>query len=406
MKLPQIITNLNETDAYKFSMMQAIYHQFNGDRVVWSFKCRNPEVKFTPEMIAEIRAQVDAYCNLTFRSTDLILLKDKLPWLKDDFIDFLKLWHPVRKEILINEGNIRAYNDCGLAIEAHGTWLNTSMYEIAILAIVSEVYFAFKYGEGAKDTEVMEKTFEKIAGIESGKYDLGAWSEFGLRRRYSGKTQDMIIKAFVDKKVKGFVGTSNVALAIKYGVKAVGTQAHEFIMAVGQGHHEYNPAYSNLFALKSWVKEYQTDNGIALTDTITTDCFLRDFNKHYAAVFSGVRHDSADPYAWGEKMIQHYVNLGIDPTTKTLLFSDSLDFEKATNLKKYFEGRAKVAFGIGTNISCPLDGASLNIVMKLTEVNGSPVAKISDAPGKSMCKDNAYVDYLNRCIDWRIAHER
>ena len=181
--------------------------------------------------------------------------------------------------------------------------------------------------------------------------------------------------------------------------------AHEWIMCAGQGNHKHNPAYSNWFALDAWVKEYGVLNGTALTDTITTDCFLRDFQLTYATLYSGVRHDSGDPFVWGDKMINHYKSLGIDPHTKTLLFSDSLDFERATKIYKYFKDKAHVAFGIGTFIANDTDDEPLNIVMKVTKCNGQDVAKISDTAGKGMCKNADYVDYLNRCIKWRLEHE-
>ena len=182
--------------------------------------------------------------------------------------------------------------------------------------------------------------------------------------------------------------------------------AHEWIMCVGQGNHKHNPAYSNWYAMDSWVKEYGVLNGIALTDAITTDCFLKDFQLTYATLFSGVRHDSGDPIEWGEKMIEHYKSLGIDPKTKTLLFSDSLDFEKATKIRRYFKDKAQVAFGIGTYIANDTDVPALNIVMKTTYCNGMDVAKVSDCAGKGMCKNDAYVEYLNRCINWRMENER
>ena len=147
-------------------------------------------------------------------------------------------------------------------------------------------------------------------------------------------------------------------------------------------------------------------NGIALTDAITTDCFLRDFQLTYATLFSGVRHDSGDPFEWGEKMIAHYEKLGIDPASKTLLFSDALDFEKANALCNYFNGRVKVAFGIGTYISNDTDVPALNIVMKTTACNGMDVAKISDTRGKGMCKNPDYVEYLQRCINWRMENDK
>lgn len=404
MKLDPIITSLIETDQYKINMLQVFWSQFNRDRTRWAFKCRNEDVKFTPEIVAEIREQIDHYCSLTFKKDELEWLQKNLPWLKPSFIDFLRFWHPWRDEIFINEGDVQAYNRCGLAIECYGPQMNVSMYEIPILAIVAEVYYSFTYGVGAKDIEFQKRTIQKFEDLKSKKYDIGFFSEFGLRRRYSKSMQDWLIKYLVDQKVPGFVGTSNVYLAKKYGCKATGTMAHEMVQLLG-GHHEYNPAYANKFVMKAWVKEYETDNGIYLTDCITTDCFLKDFTKTYANLFSGVRHDSADPIEWGEKIISHYEKLGIDPKTKTLLFSDSLDFEQATKIKKHFEGRCKIAFGIGTWLACDCGIPALNIVHKMVECNGAPVAKISDAQGKLMCRDDEYVDYLKRCIDWRLRHE-
>ena len=430
MKLKPIIVSLLETDAYKFSMGQVVFHNFSRYTTTWSFKCRNKNVRFTDDMVEEIKSQIAHYCSLRFSEDELEWLKERLPWIHSDYIDFLRLWHPFIDEIHINEPGMESYNDCGLAIEARGTWLNTSMYEIAILAIVNEVYFAFTYGIGSRDEEFKERTIEKfnlfenqsevdkIASQYSGTpafiekldeyakthYSPFTFSEFGMRRRYSHTMQDWLIGYIVGKNIDGFVGTSNVYLAKKYGVKAVGTQAHEYFMAF-QGNFELNPAYSNKFALHYWVKEYETDLGIALTDTLGTEVFLKDFTKTYAKLFSGVRHDSGDPYEWGETMISHYSNLGFNPSEKTLLFSDSLNFEKASKLQKHFQGRANVAFGIGTYLSCPFED-SLNIVFKMTECNGSPVAKLSNTPGKGMCRDEKYVKYLQRCIDWRLMHGR
>lgn len=404
MKLDPIITSLLETDQYKVNMQQVVLHQFNKDVVKWCFKCRNADVKFTPEMISEIKEQIAHFCTLRFTDEERSWLKKTLPWLTQDYIEFLKHWRPDPSEIFVNDMFNHVYNSCGLTIEARGPWLNTMMYEIPILAIVNEVYFAFKYGVGAKESEFIEKTVEKIAKLTSGELDIGIFSEFGLRRRYSKKMQDYLIKYLADKKAEGklpgFVGTSNLFLAKKYNVKPVGTMAHEMFLGL-EGHHEYNPAYVNMLVMKAWVKEFQTDNGTILTDAITTDCFLRDFNKTYATLFSGARHDSGDPIEWGEKMIAHYKSLGIDPTTKLLLFSDSLNFEKAAKIKAHFDGKCKVAFGIGTFLSNPLNDP-LNIVMKTTECNGAPVAKLSDVEGKGMCNSEEFIAYLRRAIEWRL----
>lgn len=398
--MERIITSLLETDAYKFSMGQAIYHQFSDFKTTWSFKCRNEDVHFTKEMVDEIKRQLLLYTELRFKEDELEYLHN-ITWIKGSYVDFLRLWKPRYEDFTITTDA-----DCGLSIETKGTWLNTSMYEIPTLAIVNEVYFRMAYDYDHLMDSFRERLDAKIAKLEAGEYDLAAFSEFGMRRRLSGEAQDLAVKRLKEANLGNsvFVGTSNVYLAKKYGIKAVGTMAHEWIMCVGQGNHKHNPAYSNWYALDAWVKEYGVLNGTALTDAITTDCFLKDFQLTYATLFSGVRHDSGSPFDWGDKMIAHYESLGIDPKTKTLLFSDSLDFERATAIKKYFDGRAKIAFGIGTFIANDTDAPALNIVMKTTACNGMDVAKISDVEGKGMCKNPDYIHYLERCINWRMTH--
>lgn len=405
MKLNQIITSLLELDLYKLSMGQAIYHQFSDYKTTWTFKCRNKDVRFTREMVEEIREQIKAYCQLKFTEDELAYI-DSIKWMKGSYVDFLRLWQPRYEDFEITDDA-----ECGLSIETKGTWLNTSMYEIPVLAIVNEVYFRMQYDYDELLESFKQRLDEKYEALRSGHWYVGTFSEFGLRRRLSAEAQELVVEKFShlnDTKhcSSTFVGTSNVYLAKKYGVTPVGTMAHEWIMCVGQGNHRHNPAYSNWYALDAWVKEYGVLNGTALTDTITTDCFLKDFQLTYATLFSGVRHDSGDPIEWGEKMISHYKGLGIDPTTKTLLFSDSLNFEEADKIYRHFNGKTKVAFGIGTYLSNDTCVTPLNIVMKTTVANGQDVAKLSDVKGKGMCKNPEYVDYLQRCIDWRMQHEK
>ena len=402
MVLHPIITSLLETDMYKFSMGQCIYHQYSDYKTTWSFKCRNTDVHFTHEMVEEIKAQIRAYCGLRFTEEELEYL-NAVKWMKGSYVDFLRLWQPRYEDFVITEDA-----PCGLTIETFGTWLNTSMYEIPALAIVNEVYFRMAYNYEELLNSFERRLDEKINLLKDGTYKLGLFSEFGLRRRLSAQAQELAVRKLNENQYPGskFVGTSNVYLAKKYGITPVGTMAHEWIMCVGQGNHKHNPAYSNWYALDAWIKEYGILNGTALTDAITTDCFLRDFQLTYATLFSGVRHDSGNPFEWGEKMIHHYEKLGIDPKTKTLLFSDSLDFERANEIAAYFKGRVKVAFGIGTYISNDTDEPALNIVMKTTKCNGMDVAKISDTAGKGMCKNPEYVEYLQRCISWRMENDR
>lgn len=399
--MEQIINSLLENDLYKFSMGQAIYHQFSDYKTTWSFKCRNEGIYFTEEMVEEIKRQIKLYCNLHFTEDELDYL-NHIRWLKGSYIDFLRLWHP-----RFEDYEIKHEGEKGLTIETKGTWLNTSMYEVPTLAIVNEVYFRMSYDMAKLEEEFKEKLEKKIADLRSGKYNIGSFSEFGLRRRLNQKMQDLAIRELGNNNYPDscFIGTSNVYLAKKYNLTPVGTMAHEWVQAVGQGNHKHNPAYSNWYMMDAWIKEYGILNGIALTDTITTDCFLKDFQLTYATLFYGVRHDSGDPFIWGEKIISHYESLNIDPKNKTLLFSDSLDFKKASSIYAYFKDRCKVAFGIGTYISNDTQIPSLNIVMKITKCNGSDVAKLSDVEGKGMCKNPNYIDYLQRCIKWRMNNE-
>ena len=409
MKFKPIITSLLDTDFYKFTMGQVILHQYPSLQVTWTFKCRNEDVFFTPEMVEEIREQIKAYCNLTFTEEELDYLR-KISFLKGNYIDFLSVYHPIFEHFTIDSSG-----ENGISIEAKGPWFLTSYYEIPVLSIVNEVYFKMSssHEEYLKlQIEQFKRLEDKLNKLRTGEYKLSTFSDFGTRRRFSCSTHYEIVKKIAEAQQRQefaestFIGTSNVMLAKEFNVKPIGTMAHEFIMAVGQGQHEYNPAYSNKFALDSWVKEYGTKNGIYLTDTIGTSNFLLDFNDHYSTVFSGVRHDSGDPVAWGRKMIAHYKQQGIDPMTKTLLFSDSLNFPKATKLYDELKDEAHIAFGIGTNITNDTGIRPINIVMKLTKVNGQPVAKVSDEPTKGMCKDKNYVEFLQRAIKWRQIHDK
>lgn len=408
MKYASMIKSLLENDLYKFSQQQLAYHQFPEYRTRWEFRCRNKDVQFTPEMIGEIREQVMAYCKLRYGEDELDYLKT-IKWLKPAYIDFLRLWHPRYDDIWIEPTD----EGCGMRIWTEGSWLNTSPLEIPILAIVNEVYFRFKY---ADCYEQLEDKFCSLFDAKMGflHYNpIGAFSEFGLRRRFSGKAQDWVVEQLAKSRCKiggsMFIGTSNVYLARKYaeyGIIPVGTMAHESLQCVGQGDPSKNPAYSNRFMMEAWVREFGVDNGIMLTDCLSTDLFLMDFDRTYATLFSGVRHDSGDPFAWGEKILEHYRKLGIDPQTKTLLFSDSLNFEKAAKIYERFRNECKVAFGIGTYLANDTGVESLNIVMKVTRCNGGSVAKISDEPQKSICVDSKYIEYLKRTMDWRIEHGR
>ena len=415
LKYAPMVKSPLDTDQYKKSMKQAYLHQFSGDHATWDFKARNvgdaaSHEKYTAEDREEIKNQIRAYCALRYTEEELAFLGDPIsrPWIHNNFIEVERDWKPHFEDFEIEDDPIS-----GLAIHTKGVQWKISDYEIPVLEIAAETYYRNHYDYEKLAKEFKEKTEEKLRFMREGIYAPGIFSEFGARRRVSFELQDWLIGRLVEEKkhnaigpIQGFIGTSNMYLAMKYGVTAVGTMAHEFIMTVGQGHLYHNPAYSNWFALDAWVKEYGTMNGIALTDTIGTDVFLKDFRKTFATLFSGVRHDSGDPYAWGDKMIAHYKSLGIDPLTKTLMFSDGLNLQKATEINKYFKGKAKVAFGIGTDWSGPQGIEALNIVCKVAIVNGLDVAKLSDAPGKNMCRNPEAIERLHKEIDWRMTYEK
>ena len=415
LKYPPMVKSPLDTDQYKKSMKQTYLHQFSDAHATWDFKARNvgdgtKHEKYTEEDRIEIKKQIMAYCAIVYTEAELAFLGDpvKRPWIHNNFIEVERDWRPHFEdfEILDDEKT-------GLAVHTKGVQWKISDYEIPVLEIAAETYYRNHYDYEKLVKDFKEKTLEKIDYIKRGIFRPGAFSEFGARRRVSFELQDWLVKTLVEAakdpdfaKNAKFVGTSNMFLAMKYGIMSVGTMAHEFIMTVGQGYLKHNPAFSNWYALDAWVKEYGTMNGIALTDTIGTDVFLRDFKKTFATVFSGVRHDSGDPYAWGDKIIAHYKSLGIDPMTKTLMFSDGLNLKKATELNEYFKGKAQVAFGIGTDWSGPQGIDALNIVCKVAIVNGLDVAKLSDAEGKNMCRNPAAIEHLKNEIAWRMATDK
>lgn len=414
MKLNPIITSLLETDLYKLSMGQIIFHRYSDYNTTWSFKCRNKNVHFTPEMVEEIKEQIKHYCGLNFTEEELEYVhnigckKSRKGWIHSSYVNYLRLWHARYEDFIIDD-----QAECGLRIRALGTWLNTSMYEIPVLAIVNETYFRMAH-DYDKLLEVHKKnTDEKIKDLISGKYNIGSFSEFGLRRRLSAEAQEYAVKELVayNKDYKGSkcVGTSNVYLAMKYNVTPVGTMAHEFLQCVGQGNPKHNPAYSNYYCMKAWTDFYKTDNGTYLTDILGDELCRMDMDETFVALFKGVRNDSGDMKKWADNWIKHYQEYDVDPKTKTLLFSNSLDFERADDLVKYVAGRANTAFGIGTWLANDIAGSGvdpLNIVFKVVKCNGMDVAKKSDDPGKGMCENPAHEEYLERCIEWRKANNK
>lgn len=393
MKLEPIILSLLDTDLYKFNMDQVIFHKHTDLSGEYYFRCRNEGVVFTREMFEEINAQIDHLCTLTFTKEELDYLRS-IRFIKGDYVEFLRLWRPIRDYV-----ETELHEDGTMDIVVRGPLFSAMQFEIYLLEIVNEVYFRMKYDYAQLRASAEEKLNRKIADFQAGKYNF-QFAEFGCRRRLSREWQEVVVRRLA-AETTNCVGTSNVYLAMKYNLTPIGTYAHEFVQMY-QGIDSIPLAFTNHYAMEDWYDEYRGDNGTALTDTITTDLFLLDFNRAMVNNFTGVRHDSGDPFAWGDKMIAHYEMYGADPRQKLLLFSDSLDFDKAQALYDYFKDRAKVSFGIGTFCSNDTCVKPLNIVIKLQYVNGRAVAKLSDTPGKAMCRDPHYLDYLKRSVDFRL----
>lgn len=397
MRLEPIVTSLLDTDLYKFNMDQVIFHKHTNLSGEYDFRCRNEGVVFTPEMLEEINAQIDHLCSLRFSREELDYLRS-IRFIKNDYVEFLRLWRPIREYVTTG------LNEQGeLSIVVRGPLFSAMQFEIYLLEIVNEVYFRLRYDYAVLRASAEEKLNQKIRDFQSGKYTF-SFAEFGSRRRLSREWEDEVVRRF-SAETGNCVGTSNVYLAMKYGLKPIGTYAHEFVQMY-QGIDSIPLAYTNHYAMEDWYDEYRGDNGTALTDTVTTDLFLLDFNRAMVNNYTGVRHDSGDPFEWGEKMIAHYKKYGVDPRTKLLLFSDGLDFDRAQQLYDYFKERVKVSFGIGTFCSNDTCEEPLNIVIKLQTVNGRPVAKVSDTPGKAMCRDREYLEYLKGSIAFRLAREK
>jgi nicotinate phosphoribosyltransferase len=387
-----IVSSLLDTDLYKFSMMQVVLHQYPGAHAEYRFKCRNPGVNLVP-YIDEIREELHALCSLRFTEDELSYLR-QWRFIKSDFVDFLGLFQLNAKYVDIAPSSL----DNG-EIEIHivGPWLHTILFEVPLLAIVNEVYFR----NNAPDmdfTEGRRRLEAKIALLrDTPGYADCRIADYGTRRRFSRDWQKEVVATLHQGLGAQLTGTSNVWLAREVGLRPLGTLAHEYL----QAHQALGPRLrdSQVAALEAWAKEYRGDLGIALSDVYGLTAFLRDFDMYFCKLFDGTRHDSGDPFAWGERVLAHYEANRVDPRSKVLVFSDGLDIPKVMELYKHFHGRCQLAFGVGTNLTNDVGPTPLNIVIKMVRCNGQPVAKLSDSPGKNMCDDKAYIAYLRQVFE-------
>ena len=389
-----IISSLLDTDLYKFTMMQVVLHQFPGAQVEYRFKCRTPGIDLRPYVPAIVE-EVQSLCALRFRERELDYLRS-MRFIKSDFVDFLALFQMNEKYISI----VPSEQDNGeIDITIRGPWLHTILFEIPVLAIVNEIWFRETvkvpdYAEGRRRLD------EKLALIADAP-DLAGLkiADYGTRRRFSRLWHEEVLLTGAARLGDQLAGTSNVLFAMRHGIVPLGTMAHEYLQAC----QALGPRLrdSQTYGFEIWAREYRGDLGIALSDVYGFDAFLRDFDMYFCKLFDGARHDSGDPFDWGERLIRHYELNRVDPKTKTLVFSDALTFPLMVELYERFKGRVRLSFGIGTNLTNDLGYTPLQIVIKMVRCNGQPVAKVSDAPEKTMCDDPAYLNYLRQVFQIR-----
>lgn len=390
------IRNLLDTDLYKFTMWQPLLHKFPANQAEYRFVCRNDSGKPLAELKTEVEAQLDHLCSLRFEEEDLAYLASK-SFIKSDFIDFLRIFRFQRRYLTVGTEGTK------LTVVAKGPQIHVMAFEIYVLSIINELHFR-RFDQESTLAEARRRLAAKIAllkrfaveqadGVGQKKHPF-EFFDFGARRRFSGAWQEEVVATLVREVPQFFKGTSNVYLAKKYGIAAIGTMAHEYLQtfqAVGVQLKNFQKE-----ALETWVQEYRGDLGVALTDVVGMDAFLADFDLYFAKLFDGLRHDSGDAVVWGEKALAHYAKLRIDAHTKRLVFSDGLDLGKALELYAHFADRVQCGFGIGTNLTNDTGVPALNIVMKLVRCNGQPVAKLSDTPGKTLCDDETFLAYLRQ----------
>lgn len=387
-----VIESLLDTDLYKLTMMQAVLHQHPGAHAVYRFRCRSQDVDLARHMDA-ISAEIDALCSLRFTPQELEYLAG-LRFMTPDFIDFLGLFQLDRKYVSLRRSDTEPG---GIELEVAGPWLHTILFEVPLLAIISELHMAHGAGPEVR-LEGLRRLRNKAAQLREGVgFEDCRITDFGTRRRYSRAWHGEVVQMLVDELGSKFAGTSNLDLARRLDINPQGTMAHEWLQAFQALGPRLRDSQSAAF--DSWAREYRGDLGIALTDVIGLDAFLRDFDLYFCKLFDGMRHDSGDPFEWGERMIAHLQGYRIDPNTKVLVFSDGLDMDQVMRLYARFRGRAKMSFGIGTNLTNDLGVPPLSIVMKMVRCNGQPVAKLSDSPGKTMCDDPGYLTYLRQVFD-------
>ncbi|MDY3318909.1 nicotinate phosphoribosyltransferase [Riemerella anatipestifer] len=372
--MPEVrLKSIIDNDFYKITMQNAVVKLFPTAKVKYEFINRGKH--FFPEGFAnELRKAVDSMAELKLTKEEKLYLQETCPYLALPYLDFLEGYHYDPSEVkIVQEGN-------DIKVSVEGLWYRTILWEVPLLALISELHYRMNKMERDSNETVVQNTVEKSKKLN----ELGVtFAEFGTRRRHSYKVHQLVMEALMEEKGQ-FIGTSNVHFAMKYGVKPIGTHAHEWFMFHAA---EYGFKMANQLALEHWVDVYRGDLGVALSDTYTTEVFFRQFDKKFAKLFDGVRHDSGDPIEFAKKTIEHYESFGINPNFKYIIFSDGLNLEKVEEITKATRGTIGISFGIGTNLTNDVGLKPMNIVMKLIGVqapNGDwiPTVKLSDERGK------------------------
>jgi nicotinate phosphoribosyltransferase len=367
-------SSLLDNDFYKFTMQQGVISLFPQARVRYKFINR-AEHSF-PEGFADIlRQKIDDLAALKLSSREKTFLQLTCPYLTPVYLDFLEGYRYNPEEVQISQKGDQ------LEVHIEGLWYRTILWEVPLMSIICELYYLLTAAERISDVEILEGAKQKILKYKQ----LGVTvAEFGTRRRYSYHVHRLVLESLHKFGAGCFIGTSNVHMAMLHQVKPIGTHAHEWFMFHAA---KYGFKMANSLGLENWVKIYRGDLGIALSDTYTNDVFFRQFDKMFSKLFDGVRHDSGDPLLFADQVIAHYQQMGIDPVTKTIIFSDGLNYEKVERITSYCRGKIGISFGIGTSLTNDAGPKAMNIVVKMTEVQSDDqswieVVKLSDEKGK------------------------
>lgn len=399
----RIIQSALDFDVYKVNMMSAVAALYPDAMVSYKFIVRSEED--LSELLPDVKAEVLKLQDITFSAEEIEYMKGVAPYLSSEFVDALHAFRfNPQRDVSFNTKTM-ADGTSQLRITINGLWKETILYETIIMSIVSEVRSRARWADILVE-QFQSVLKEKVSHLKSELTRRNItnfkFADMSTRRRFSFQAQRSMLQYLSQELPDSLTGTSNYHLAKELDLTPIGTVAHEWFM----GHQALvNVRDSQKVALQRWQKMFNGALGIALTDTIGIDAFLKDFDEELSNAYVGVRHDSGCPYTWGEKMIEHYQSLGIDPMTKTLVFTDGLNFDQALDICEHFQGRVQISFGIGTFLANDMgeytnkQGVAykpLSIVIKMVSCNGSPVAKISDEPEKAMCEDIFFLMNLKR----------